>query len=221
MPGGYPVGIVTALKQQTRDVARVNVYIDEQFRFGLTKVLATQLRIGQELSDQQIEELLNQEESELAYRRACQLISRRPQTIEEIRMKLHRKQAPAWVIEKVIGRLLDAGLLDDLSFARAWVENRQSFRPRGSIALRAELRQKGVASEIIEAVLAGFDDEEAAFRAAEKAYPRYRPLQPEIAEQRMMAYLARRGFSYSLCRKAMDAIVRDAPVSEDESEVEQ
>ncbi|HUS85284.1 MAG TPA: RecX family transcriptional regulator [Anaerolineales bacterium] len=215
------MGIVTALKQQPRDVARVNVYIDEQFRFGLTKVLATQLRIGQELSDQQIEELLTQEQFELAYRRALQLISRRPQTIEEIRMKLHRKQAPAQVIERVIERLLDTRLLDDFSFARAWVDNRQSFRPRGSNALRAELRQKGVASEIIEAVLADFDDEEAASRAAEKAYPRYRSLQPETAEQRMMAYLARRGFNYRLCRKAVDAIVRDAPVSEDESEVEQ
>ena len=214
------MGIVTALKQQIRNPERVNVFIDEEFRLGLTKVLAARLRIGQELSEQQIEELLHQEEFEVAYRRALRFISRRPQTTDEIRMKLHRKQAPAQVIERVIERLQAAHLLDDQSFADAWVENRQSFRPRGRNALRGELRKKGVATEIIEAVLEGFDDEAAAYRAGEIAYRRYGSLPPEIGKQRLLAYLARRGFNYSLCRKVVDATLKDALVSEEESEGE-
>jgi regulatory protein len=214
------VGIVTALKQQARHPERVNVYIDGEFRLGLTKVLAAPLRIGHELSEEHIEELLYKEEFEAAFRRGLQLISRRPQSIAEIRTKLHRKQTQTRVIEKVIERLQSANLLDDQSFARAWVDNRQSFRPRGSRALRMELRNKGVATEIIDTVLENFDDEDAAYQAAEKAYPRYRSLPPEIGEQRLLAYLARRGFIYGMCRKVVDATVQSTPVSEEESEVE-
>jgi len=214
------VGVVTSLKQQARNSERVNVFIDDEFRLGLTKELAARLRIGQELSDRQIEELLHQEQFEVAYRRALRQISRRPHTTEEIRMKLHRKQAPARVIEMVIERLQVAKLLDDHSFAQAWVENQQSFRPRGHKALRVELRKKGIENEIIDAVLEDFDDKEAAYRAAAKATSRYRSLPPEIGERRLLAYLARRGFSYSLCRKVVDAALKDALVSEEESEVD-
>jgi regulatory protein len=214
------VGVVTAIQPQVRSPERVNVFIDGEFRLGLSKALAACLRIGQELSEQDIQELLNQEAFEVAYRRALRFISRRPHTTEEIRMKLSRKQAPTTVIEQVIERLRSMDLLDDHSFAQAWVENRQAFRPRGKKVLRLELRKKGISNDIIEWVLHDFDDEGAAYRAAEKAYPRYRSLPREVGEQRLLAYLARRGFNYSLCRKAVELAFDNALVSVQESEVE-
>jgi regulatory protein len=214
------VGIVTALQPQVRNPERVNVLIDGKFRLGLGKALADRLRIGQELSEEDIQELLDQEAFEGVYRRALRFISRRPHTTEEIRMKLSRKQAPTAVIERVIERLRNVDLLDDHSFAQAWVENRQAFRPRGRKVLRLELRKKGISNDIIEMVLHGFDDEDAAYRATEKAYPRYRTLPREVGEQRLLAYLARRGFNYSLCRKVVELAFNDALVSVQESEVE-
>jgi regulatory protein len=217
---GYYVGVVTALHQQVRNPERVNVFIDDEFRLGLTKALAARLRIGQELSEEDIQELLDQEAFEVAYRRAMRFISRRPHTTEEIRMKLSRKQAPTGVIQQVIERLHSIDLLDDTSFAQAWVENRQAFRPRGRRILRLELRKKGISDDIIGSVLENFDDEDAAYRAAQKAYPRYRSLAREVGEQRMLAYLARRGFNYRLCRKAVELAFEGALVSVQESEVE-
>jgi regulatory protein len=217
---GLSVGIVTALKQQIRNPGRVNIFIDGEFRIGVSKVLAARLRVGQELSEDELQDLHNEETFEAVYRRALQFISRRQHTTEEIRMKLRRKQAQDDVIEKVIERLQEKTLLDDLNFAQAWVENRQVFRPRGRKVLRLELRKKGVSSELIEEVLNGFDDEEAAYRAAEKAFPRYQSLPREVAEQRFLAYLARRGFAYGLCRKVVEATLKNALVSVEEREVE-
>jgi regulatory protein len=214
------VGVVTALQPQVGNPKRVNVFIDGEFRLGLSKALAARLRIGQELSEGDIQELLDQEAFEVAYRRALRFISRRPHTTEEIRMKLSRKQAPTTVIEQVIERLRSVDLLDDHYFAQTWVENRQAFRPRGRKVLQLELRKRGISNDIIEWALEGFDDEDAAYRAAEKAYPRYRSLPREVGEQRLLAYLARRGFHYSLCRKAVELAFDDALVSVQESEVE-
>lgn len=214
------MGIVTALNQQTRSPGRVNVFIDGEFRLGLSKGLAGRLRVGQELSEKDIQELLDEEAFEVTYRRALQFISRRQQTTEELRMKLRRKQAQDDVIERVIERLEEIALLDDLNFAQAWVENQQAFRPRGRKVLSLELRNKGLSNDLIEEVLNGFDDEEAAYKAAEKAFPRYQALPREVAKQRFLAYLARRGFAYGLCRKVVEATLKNALVSIDESEVE-
>jgi hypothetical protein len=46
--------------------------------------------------------------------------------------------------------LTGAGYLDDLAFARTWVTGRASSRPCGVQLLRRELREKGVASAIVE-----------------------------------------------------------------------
>ena len=86
--------------------------------------------------------------------------------------------------------------------------------------LRLELRRKGISSELIEQVLKNFNDEEAAYRAAEKAFPRYKSLPRDVAEQRFLMYLARRGFAYGLCRKVVEATLENALVSVEESEVE-
>ena len=41
-------------------------------------------------------------------------------------------------------RLTELGMLDDATFARAWVESRDRARPRGERAIRDELRRKGI-----------------------------------------------------------------------------
>jgi regulatory protein len=214
------MGIVTALKQQARNPERVNLFLDGEFRLGISKKVAARLRVGAELSDADIEGLLDQEAFEAAFQRAIRLISRRPHSSEELRVKLSRKHVQEQVIERVIERLADSTLLDDREFADTWVENRMAFRPRSRKLLHQELRQKGISKTIIEEALGGFDEEQAAVRAAAKAIPRYRSLPGELAEQRLLAYLARRGFSYSLCRMVVKKTLLDARISVEESEVE-
>ena len=40
------------------------------------------------------------------------------------------------------------GLVDDAAFAQYWLEQRQTFRPRGARLVRAELRQHGIAADL-------------------------------------------------------------------------
>ena len=46
---------VTALKLQARNKTRVNVFLDGSFAFGLAKNEAIRLRIGQELTEADVE----------------------------------------------------------------------------------------------------------------------------------------------------------------------
>ena len=48
-------------------------------------------------------------------------------------------------------------LVNDRTFANFWVETREQFSPKGSHALKSELRQKGVQREIVHSVLTRTD----------------------------------------------------------------
>lgn len=82
--------------------------------------------------------------------RALNSLSSRPRSIAEIRQR---------GLEAVIPKLIELDLLDDQKFAEWWVDQRRTFRPRGNIALKTELIQKGIDREIIASVLLTKDQE--------------------------------------------------------------
>jgi regulatory protein len=191
-------GTITALRFQKRNPDRVNVYLDERFAFGLAAIEAAGLRVGQTLNDEDIARLQKKDDVERAYERALNFLSYRPRSAAEVRRNLREKDIADEVIETVIERLTRAGLLNDREFARYWVENRFEFNPRGARALRHELWEKGVSDSVIAATLAEFDDEAAARKIAESVARRLAHLEPADFRRRLGAYLARRGFSYTV-----------------------
>lgn len=188
-------GTVTALKAQ-RAKDRVNVYLDGEFAFGLALIHALWLRIGQKLSDEDIAELKAADTLEKAQQRAVNFIAYRPRTEREVRLRLKKAGADEETINSVLERLKGAGLLDDETFGKAWVESRLRSNPRSRRMLAWELRQKGVGDEEVQAALEGVNDEEAAFRAAQKRWPKVQSLEPRERKRKLMEFLARNGFDY-------------------------
>ena len=111
-------------------------------------------------------------------------------------------------------------MLDDEAFARAWVESRDRARPRGERAVREELRVKGVAREIVDAVLearrSAEGDSSQDRAAAERLLARHaralaRIADPRQRRQRAYALLARNGFDPETCQEvAASVTVGDA-----------
>jgi regulatory protein len=195
---------VTAIKAQQRRRDRANIYLDGEYAFSLQKVLAIQLALGQMLTPQEIATLQAQDVAERAYERTLRYLTYRPRSEQEVQRYLERKSVEPDVIAQVLQRLKRARLLDDAAFAEFWVENREAFRPRGAWALRGELRQKGVASEVIEDAVSDLDEEASAMRAGEQATRRYARLDRETFFRRMLGYLQRRGFGYGISRQVAE-----------------
>jgi regulatory protein len=202
-------GRITALRVQKRNRQRVNVHIDGRFAFGLAAIEAMQLKIGQQLSDAEIARLKKKDQVEVAYEFALKFLSYRPRSIDEVRRRLTEKQFDEPTVDETIARLSRAGLLDDTAFARFWLENRDAFKPRSKRALRYELRQKGVANSVIDATLAGYEENDAAYRAALNRVQKLarRPDQDfDVIRRKLLAFLNRRGFSYSVARDAVERV---------------
>lgn len=201
-------GTVTALRTQKRRKDRVSVFLDEEYAFSVQRILAVELRIGQLLTDEEIEGMRRRDQGEQGYERALRYLSYRPRSEVEMRRYLQRKELDEEAIGRVLSRLGDARLLGDLDFARFWVDNRETFRPRGRFALRSELRAKGVSNEIIETAIADVDEEASAMRAAERRVRALSGLDERAFRRRLLAYLQRRGFGYAVSRRVVDCLWR-------------
>lgn len=207
---------ITALEIQEHDHERVNVYLDGEFAFGLPLINAAGLRKGQTLSDQEIADLRQENDITRAFDQVVKLLARRPYSIAEIRHSLESKHVDPQTSEEVFARLTRLGYVDDRAFALYWIENRERFRPRGPRALRYELRQKGVAADLIEAVLEELDVHDSAYRAAQEPLRRLRKPNKQDFRNKVGAFLVRRGFEYEIVREVVEQLIRE--LEEEQSE---
>ena len=197
---------VTALRMQTRGKARVNVYLDGKFAFGLARIVAARLSIGQELDEAAVAHLQGLDDAEMAYERALRFLAPRPRSEAEVRRRLKQQKIVPALIDGVIERLRTAGLLDDQAFANYWVDNRAAFRPRSERALRAELRQKGLPDDAVRAALSETDDSSAAYAVAARRARRLAGLEYTDFRRRLGDFLARRGFNYDTIEPVVERV---------------
>ena len=140
---------------------------------------------------------------------AVRYLSYRPRGEAELRERLTQRGFSGELQDAVINKLSKQGLVNDAAFAQFWKDNRESFRPRSQWLTGLELRQKGVANEIIDRVVDTINDEANAYRVAlSKArhlsgadYPNFR--------RKLGGYLYRRGFSPNIIKSTLKQIWQD------------
>lgn len=196
-------GKVTAIKVQKHHPNRINVYVDNEYAFGLTRITAAWLQVGQQLTSGKIAKLRAEDEREIAYMKALRYLDYRPRSRAEVRRALEKHAVPAEVIEDVFKRLERSGLVNDERFAKDWVENRSEFRPRSRRALAYELHQKGLAESAIKKALEGLNEEALAYQAALKQSRHYQGYPMRDFRNKLGSYLARRGFSYEIIKNVV------------------
>jgi regulatory protein len=211
---------ITAIEAQKRNSNRVNIHLDGEFAFGLERITAAWLRIGQELDEKKIDQLQAEDTRERAFQQALLFLSYRARSESEIRKNLQKHEIPEAVIEETLERLRRDGLADDEQFARAWVENRSAFRPRSRRLMALELRQKGLDDDAAKSALESVDDEALAYEAAQKRATRFKGLEWSEFRTKLSGFLARRGFSYSVIAPVVTRIWNETHAEEQHFEEE-
>lgn len=208
-------GCITRLVLEARR-RRVRLYLDNRYAFNLAPVVAAKLRLGQSLSQAEVERLQADDELEVAHARAMRLVARRPRSRLEVQQHLAKNSVPLEVAERVLARLGDAGWVDDAAFARAWRDNREAFRPRSRRALQDELRRKGVAPDVAATALADLNDETTALRLGRARARRLVGLPRQEFGRRLSGYLARRGFDYQTVASVVEQCWGESDRAEDD-----
>jgi len=192
---------ITALKASSRKPGFLTVEVDGA-RFALLPVEVVRklrLEVDRELDDAQGEALRSAAETEHAYQAAVRLLAARSRSVQEMIQRLRRKGLRPDAVDRAVGRLESAGVLDDAEFARAFARSRAD-RGYGRGRILADLSSKGVERRVAErAADEVLDESEEARlarieRLARKRAGQLEGLAPEAKFRRLVGYLARRGY---------------------------
>ena len=108
---------------------------------------------GRELDDDSLAQLATQASGERALADAYRLLGHRARSREELRRRLLQKEHEEAVVDAVLERLADDGLLDDAEFARRYVADKRALGGWGAQRIRRGLAELGVAGPVIDAAV--------------------------------------------------------------------
>jgi len=143
---------------------------------------------------------------------ALRFLAQRPRSEQEVRRRLRRAGVAEAATDAVITQLRQHALVDDTAFAAYWVEQRQTFKPRGTRLLRAELRQHGIEAAAAEAAAettaaSAVDD---AYRAAQRRARHLTTADERAFKTRLGQFLARRGFDWDTVSVAVNRLWQES-----------
>lgn len=135
---------ITKLEYQKKDPNRVNVYVGEKFAVGISTDDVVKLGIfkGQEITQEELNKIIGQSEFGKLFDQALNFLSYRPRSEWEIRHKYYQEKPE--LLEEVVEKLKVIGQIDDAAFAKWFVDQRNTFRPKGKLAIKQELARVGV-----------------------------------------------------------------------------
>jgi regulatory protein len=188
-------GIVT----DPRSAESVRIQVDGRTLLTVPARVAERLgvRPGDLIVGQAHEALCRAADAEAAFRTALRALERRSFAARDLARRLVLKGHPPEAADQAVSRAQEAGLVNDESFARHFVQTR-SARGRGPTRLRRELTVMGVAAPLVDRVLRDEVPEEASREAilvlARKRAGQLKDIPRPDRLRRVIAYLARRGY---------------------------
>lgn len=219
--------IITAVEPQKKNPKRFNIFFDGKFVFGADEDLVVDQRLvsGKIIKSEDLEKLLFEAELIKLMARMYGLLSIRVRSEKEIRnylknLSYKRKRKDMEEISEVvtsllIERLKKKGLINDLEFAKVWVDSRRRSKQKGINTLKSELFQKGIDREIIEEVLnknqqiEGQNSETALAKIAlEKKMKSLQTLEPKKRQQKALEFLLRKGFDYDISKTVIEKLMK-------------
>lgn len=145
---------ISKIETQKKNKNRCSLYINGEYYCGLSKeiVIKYDLQEGDDISDEDLERYIKQEELARIKGRAYHLLSYRCRSVQELKMRLLEKDYDESFVDEVITEFLADKTLDDEVFTEVFVADYTRLKPRGNIFLKKELAKKGVDRSIIERV---------------------------------------------------------------------
>jgi regulatory protein len=187
---------------------RIRVFLDGKYACTILAevVLKEGIRVGQELSEGEMEALTGKDRRQSCLNAAVRYLGYRPRSEAEIIQRLQKHGFDTESTEKALSQLKKQGLVDDAAFARFWIDNRESFSPRSRRLTGLELRRKGLSNDVIEQAIGEINDTNSAYRAAMSKARRLYPADYDNFRRRLGAYLGRRGFGYDVIKETVNKV---------------
>lgn len=210
---------ITLIEPQKKNPKRFSIFLDGHFAFGADSdlIVNERLIVGKEINSDLLNKLLFESEVGKLMERMYALFSIRQRSENEVRDYLKRlsfkrkieeqEQISQLVIDDLIEKLKSKGLINDLQFAKAWVEARRKSKQKGIRALKIELLQKGIDKAIVDQTLGVNEinqEEQLAQQAIQKKMKQWQKLSTLEFKKKAYGYLLRKGFEYTIVKSVIE-----------------
>ena len=199
---------ITSIEIQKKNKNRVNLYIDDNFECGLSleTIVKNHLKVGQELSERELDYFKNDSEKEVALNKAVGYIAKYQKSEKELKKYLRDKEYDKSVVDFVAEKLKNYGFVDDKVFATNFVKAKTKNQGKRKIAMM--LKQKGVSEEIVDDAIEEFSCDREQIIEVAKKYLKNKPLDIKT-KQKTYRYLASRGYNGEDIMPCLNQIMKE------------
>ena len=140
---------------------------------------------------------------------AYRYLTYRPRSEWEIKNRLRRRGCSSEIIAKVVTKLNEQNLLDDIAFAEFWRDSRMSHKPKSRRLIAKELSEYHVNDDIIKQTIASIDDERSAYLLGCAKIRSLAHLDRVVIERRLINYLKYRGFTFEIIKRITYRLLKE------------
>ena len=130
-----------------------------------------------------------------------------PRSRRELEVTLAKRKVEDEIAKSVLDRFVEIGLVDDAAYAELLIRSRCNTKRVSRTVLRQQLRQKGIAEEVIQdslLVVTDADELRMATELVEKKLRAMTNLEPEVRKRRLFGLLARKGYGTAIALRVIN-----------------
>ncbi len=195
---------------------RFHIYVDEQYcGIFLDETLARyKLKIDMEVDDQEFKQIKAENDERVAFDMAVGYLEKYNVSEKGLKDYLKKKGFVGQVAQCAIEKLREYGFVDDEKFAKNYFESLSASK--GKRAIANKLREKGISSEIVDALLEKVDEEDEIEKAIVLANKFVKNRQNDTkSKQKCIAHLIYKGYDYSVAQQAATIALNDLGEQDD------
>ncbi|OGS03314.1 MAG: hypothetical protein A2339_05150 [Elusimicrobia bacterium RIFOXYB12_FULL_50_12] len=200
---------ITKIARQKKKKEYFSVFLDGRYAFSVSEetLLKSGLEEGLDLNNEKIKGIISSDEPRRAMDDSWRFLGFRQRSVRELSDYLKRKGYYAGTVKNVVAKLSELGYLNDAKFAADRLNYLKSQK-KGPELIKADLIKKGIASDIISSVISqgiGSPKDEAKeiLELARKKMAQMKGVEPRKAYNRLMGFIARRGFRVETAREVL------------------
>lgn len=152
--------IITDVQPRRHRLSQLYIDGEAAVKVDTETWLRSGLMPGDEIDDERLHQLLQDSAAHRAHEKALYLLEHRAHSKKELADKIARAEFDREAAKAAADRMEELGLIDDEQYARRLAQELFTRKKFGVRRVKQELRQKGIADEIISAVLDEFSPEE-------------------------------------------------------------
>lgn len=205
---------ITKITAQKK-AGRYNIFIDEQFAFGVTESVLIKYRLAKGLEiDSQLQRAIQKDDDNAkAYQLALNYLSHQLRTEKELTQYLRDHEITPEGIQISLAKLRELHYIDDQNYADSYVRTVINTADKGPKVVRQKLIQKGVSATHIDQALSHYsvdDQVTVGLAAAKKLAKKYRHRSFFEQQQKVKQGLMQKGFGGDSLSLIMEALALEA-----------